>query len=317
MILDNDGEEKDNIKNMPENPDFDNSDRDEGYGAFGYRDDEKIKVSQTYSKRMLKKRSLERKMRKGNIWISRFRILIRLIIIAGLVYGLYLLVKSPKWIIDKDIFTTSNPKLEIINNKIVPTYKILNELRKIPVSNEPIYKFDTGKIRANLLELEPVDDIYIRRYWFPARLQIIVKERVPLISVYSDENSTMISFFTEDGVLIGGDYLPLQNSVETIKVLSNNGFRQWDKTKIDMIKSVCDYVEEVTTDRVNYVDMRNESDVFIKLNGIKLRVGTLDDGIYDRVSRIVGIIPQLNKITKSIDYIDLRWKSAAYIKTLN
>ena len=64
---------------------------------------------------------------------------------------MYNLINARQWYLDRDIFTTTNPHLEILNNKIVPTYKILNELRRIPVTNAPIYKFETDKIKLNLL----------------------------------------------------------------------------------------------------------------------------------------------------------------------
>lgn len=294
---------------------FEEEDKQEKYEAFAYDSEEELNLSESYAKRMLQKRQLERKQRKGNIWISRLHVFLRLIILAGLIYGFYRVVKLPQWYISKDIFTVPSSNLEIINNKIVPTYKILSQLRKISVTSEPIYKFETDKVKVSLMELEPLEDAYIRRYWFPARLNIVVKERVPSLLIYADENSPAIAFFTKDGVLIGPEYLPLPENIKTLKVLVSGNIKEWDKTKIETINRLAEYTTLVTSDSVEYIDLRNQNDVFIKTSNMLLRIGSLDDGMYDRVSRMASINPKLKQITKPIKYIDLRWKNAAYIKT--
>lgn len=294
---------------------FEDDDKEQKYEAFGYEDEEELKITQSYTNRLIQKRQLERKKRKSNIWISRLHVLLRLIILSGLIFFMYNLINARQWYLDRDIFTTTNPHLEILNNKIVPTYKILNELRRIPVTNAPIYKFETDKIKLNLLELEPIEDIYIRRYWFPARLKIILKERVPTISIYTESSTSAVSFFTEDGVLIGSDYLPLPEDIKTIKVVASNNFREWDKTKTDEILNISRYIEQITSEKIECINMLNSQDIYVKIPSILLRIGPLDAGIYERTSRLTSILPQINRVTEPIKYIDLRWKDAAYIKT--
>ena len=306
---------EDEKENQNENS---NPQEGEEYESFNtYNDEESINISSTYAGHMLQKKRLERKMRKGNIWTARLHVLLRLIILTSIIYLLYNLVKAPQWYVDKDIFTSSSPNLEIINNNIVPTYKILNELRKITVINEPIYKFETDKIRINLLELEPIEDVYIRRFWFPARLQIMVKERTPLISVYTQENSAETAFFTEDGVLIGQDYLPLPAEYKTIKVIAPNTYRNWDKAKIEKITKLVQYIENISNEKVTFLDLRKQNDVFVQMPTVTLRIGAIDDAATERVSRITSILPALKQVKESIQYVDLRWKDATYIKKGN
>lgn len=294
---------------------FEEDDKQEKYEAFAYDSEEELNLSESYAKRMLQKRQLERKQRKGNIWISRLHVFLRLIILAGLIYGFYRVVKLPQWYINQNIFTVPSSNLEIVNNKIVPTFKILNELRKIPVASEPIYKFETDKVKVSLLELEPIEDVYIRRYWYPARLQIIVKERIPILSIYTDENSPSVAFYTQDGVLVGPEYLPLPENMQTIKVITTGNLKEWDTTKIDSIKKIVEYIEQLTSGKVEYIDLRNENDIYAQTPIAKLRIGGLDDGIYDRVSRLTSVLPNLKKIVKPVKYIDLRWRNTVYVKT--
>ena len=183
------------------------------------------------------------------------------------------------------------------------------------MNTEPVYKLEPDKIRQNLIELEPIEDVYIRRYWFPARLQVIVKERIPLLTLYADENSPAVAFFTQDGVLIGSEYLPLPPSIQTLKVLAVGNYREWDNTKILTIQKIADYIEQLTSEKVEYVDIRNTSDVYVKINNLKLRIGGLDSGIYDRLSRLASIKQQLKTFNKPVQYVDLRWRNSVYIKT--
>lgn len=294
---------------------FEEDDNKENYNTFGYEDEEELKISQSNPSRMLQKVQLERKKRKGNIWILRLHILLRFIIIVGLIYLMSLMTKLPQWYVDKNIFTTTSPNLEIVNNRIVPTYKILNELRNVEVIDEPIYKFETGKIKSNLLSLEPIEDIYIRRYWFPARLKIILKERIPVISLYRSDSDNAVAFYTEDGVLIGGDYLPLPDGVKTLKVISSDDYRDWDKAKIDKIINLSNYVEQVSKEKCEYFDLKNQNDVYIKLQDYLLRIGQMDATAYERISRLSSILPNMKQVKEPVKYIDLRWSDAIYLKT--
>lgn len=282
--------------------------------VYSYGEEEEQKVSETYTHRIVQKKQLERKMRQNNMWLARLKVLLRLILIVLLSYCLYRLTICHYWYPDKTIFTKDSPNLQIINNKIVPSYKILTELRKISVSDEPIYRFETGSIKTNLSELEPIEDVFIRRYWFPARIQIIIKERIPLITISRDENSPAEAFFTKDGVLVGKDYLPLNPSIKTTKVIVGGNYREWDKNKIDYLDRLAKRVKHYSNEDVLYIDLRNPNDVFVQIPSCKLRLGGQDEGIFERITRIPSILPQVKGLGKPVQYIDLRWKNACYIK---
>lgn len=289
----------------------------------GYEDEydyeEEQSLSQYSVQRRLQKNRMERKVRKSEMWIKRFQILTRLVITVCLFAFSYFLLKLPQWYLNKSVFNSlDNPYLEILNNKIVPSYKILAALRKTEVPNTPIYRFETNEIRQNILQLEPVKNVYIRRFWFPARLQIIVEERVPVITISPAPNVAPIAFFASGGKLIGRDYMPLAKSFKTILVLSygsrGDDYKKWDSEKIKMIENVAKTVKENSHEEIEYIDLRNSKDVFIKIKTANLRLGELDDTVFERINRIPSILPQVKTLDKKIKYIDLRWKNANYIK---
>lgn len=277
------------------------------------------KVS-TYSiQRRLQKNRLERQARKTQMFLKRMHVLVRLIIIAGLIYFGYLLLKLPQWYLDKNVFNSLNsPSLEILNNKIIPSYKILAALRRTGLPAKPVYRLDTEEIKKDVMQLDPVENVFIRRFAFPARLQIIIEEKVPTISISPDVKVAPIAFFAKGGKLIGRDYMPLPKNIKTILVLTygtrGDDYRNWKPEKVELLENIAKAVEENSKEKVEYIDCRSSKDVYVKIKSANVRLGSIDDTVFDRINRISSILPQIKTLDKKIKYVDLRWKNANYIK---
>lgn len=281
--------------------------------------EDEFSIAPTHINRRLQKNQMERKVRQTQMWLARFRVLTRLAIILLLVLFGYKLLKCHQWYLNKSVFESlNNPYLEIINNKIVPSYKVLSALRRSELPNVAIYRLNTAEMKANIMQLDPVKNVYIRRFWFPARLEIIVDERVPLLAISPAENVPPIAFFTKDGKLIGRDYLPLNKSFKTTTVLSygtrGDDYRTWDLDKINFIETIAKAIKENSGEEIQYIDYRNPKDVYVKINTVNIRLGVLDTSVFERIKRISSILPQIKMLDKPIKYIDLRWKNTNYIK---
>lgn len=287
---------------------------------FDFEDENaELQVSQYCANRRLQKNQMERKIRKSQLWLGRARVVTRLVLTLLLIFFGFKLLKCHQWYLNKDVFNSlNNPYLEIDNNKIVPSYKVLAALRKTEVPNTPIYRFDTTEIKQDIMQLEPIENVYIRRFWFPARLQIIVEERTPIITISPKENVPPIAFFATGGKLIGRDYMPLPKSFKPILVLSygtrGDDYRNWKWEKIKLIEKVAKAVKLNSNEEVQYVDLRNAKDVYVRVKTANIRLGKLDDTVFSRIERIPSILPQIKTLDKKIKYIDLRWKNANYIK---
>lgn len=280
---------------------------------------EEEKTSPANIQRRLQKNRMERKVRQTQMWIRRFRAFARfLTIIFLLLFGYYLL-KMPQWYLPKNVFgSLDNSALEILNNKIVPSYKILAALRRTDIPLQPVYLIETDDIRRNIMQLEPVENVFIRRFWFPARLQIIIQERVPVITISPAADVPPVAFFAKGGKLIGRDYMPLDKSFKTILVLSyglrGDDYRNWDNSKIRLIEKIAKAVEVYSVEGVEYIDFRLPDDVYVKLKTANIRLGILDDNVFERIKKLPSILPQIKTLDKKIKYVDLRWKDASYIK---
>lgn len=281
--------------------------------------EEEERLSRFAEQRRMQKNQMERKVRQSQMWLGRVRIITRLLIILLMVFVGYRLLKVHQWYLDKNVFNSlNNPSLEILNNKIVPSYKILAALRRTDVPHTPIYRLKTDEIKKNIMQLDPIEDVYIRRFWAPARLQIIVEERTPIISVSPSEITPPVAFFARGGKLIGRDYLPLPKSMKTILVLSygthGDDYRSWNNEKIKLLERIAKAVKANANEEVEYIDFRNPKDVYVKVKTVSIRLGDIDDTVFERINRIPTILPQVKTLDKTIKYIDLRWKDANYIK---
>ena len=223
----------------------------------------------------------------------------------------------PQWYLDKKAYTTvNNNTINIENNRIVKPYRILAFLKLHKVPDKPIYMMKTADIERDIKKLPPVKDVYIRRYAFPARLQIIIKERVPAISIVPDEKSAPIAAYAKDGTLIGHEFMPIPVGMKTIKVIASNAtsYTKWDINKIKEVENIAEYVTTYSKEPIEYIDMRNPYDIYVKIPTVNIRLGKIDSGIYDRIKRLPSILPEVKLMTAKVKYVDLSWEKVNYLK---
>ncbi len=276
-------------------------------------DEEYIRTPRAYQKRRFKKRKLERQVRKSRRRLNRLRALWKLFILISLIVLSYMVLKLPEWRLHTYAFDSLNsPALEIINNKIVPSQKILMALRRNQVSTKPIFLVKTDNLKESIKQLEPVQEVYIRRFWYPARLKIIVVERTPALTISPDVGVEPIAFFSTDGVLIGRDYMPLSDQFKTVRVITygvGDDYRNWDKTKVNNFRKLALMVEDASGEQVEYIDYRDPKDVYVKIPTVNIRLGSYNAGVYDKIGRLRTLVPQVKMLNKKIKYLDLRWDS--------
>lgn len=286
--------------------------------------DEEIKKINKYNiKRRLKQSKMKRKIRHTQRRIKTFRVILRLILIIGLLYLCYHVIYMKSWRLPPDALSRLNsPALKISNNKIVPSYKILAAIRQIEIQDKAIFLIRTDDIKASILKIEPIQDVYIRRFWFPARLDIIIKERIPSILIAPNEKVQPIAYFTRDGKLIGHEYMPLRVNYKTVKVLAygtkDDDYRKWDKPKLNFIRKLAKTIEYYSDEDVEYIDFRTPGDVYVKLKSVLLRLGPVDEVNYEetvkKLAKLPSLLPQVKLLDKNIKYLDLRWDKVYYIK---
>ena len=269
--------------------------------------------------RRVKINQMQRNVRRSQLGLKRLHAVLRFVLVCLLIFAAYKVYKLPQWYLNKNIFSSaSNNTLKIIGNNITPTYRIISVLRQYPVPQRPIYLFDTKNIKKEIKKLPPVKEVYIKRLWFPARLEIMIVERRPILSISPAPDVAPIAFFAEGGKLIGREYLPLKNVNKTILVLTygtkGDDYRNWDEIKIRKIENVVLAMEQFSGQTVEYIDMRNPKDIYIKIPEVNVRLGEMNHTAIARIRNISAILPKIKTMEKKIKYIDLRWEDTQYIK---
>lgn len=270
-------------------------------------------------KRRIKRNQMQRNLRKSEIAVKRFFALVRFVIILSIIFVTYKLVHSSHWYVNKDVFKSPNNQyLKILGNDITPDYKILNAIRKTELPQRPIYLIKTKDMEKEILRIEPIKRVYIRRFWWPGRFNIFVEERKPILVISPSEKVAPIAFFAEGGKLIGREYLPLSKKYHPTLVLTygNKGddYRHWNESKIKMFDKLSKNLTAYSGEKVQYIDIRNPHDAYAQLTTVKLRLGELDTTVFKRIQSISSILPQIRSFNKKIKYVDLRWEDSNYLK---
>lgn len=270
-----------------------------------------------HQNRRLQQAKMQRKIRRSQKRLRQLRVLWKLFLMLFMVFLGFFILKMPQWRLHTNAFDSlNNPALEIVNNKIVPSQKVLSALRRNQVPLQPIFLVKTDNLKKSIKQLEPVRDVYIRRFWFPARLQIIVIERTPAITISPDIEVPPIAFFSIDGKLIGREYMSKIDEFKTVRVItygSGDDYRNWDKQKVINFKKLAATVEMDSGEEVEYIDYRNPKDVYVKIPTVNIRLGSFNAGSFDKIHRIPSLLPQVKMLNKKVKYIDLRWDTN-YIK---
>ncbi len=278
---------------------------------------EELSTRKYNQERRLKQAKMQRQVRQSQRRLTRLRAFYKFFLIIGLLMLCIIILKLPQWKLSPNAFDNLNSSaLEIINNNIVPDQKILSALRRNQVPKQPLFMVKTDDIKKSITQLEPIQNVYIRRFWCPARLQIIVVERTPIVTISPNLEAPPIAFFSADGKLIGREYMPLDETYKTVLVItygSGDDYRNWDVTKVRNFKQLADLVEIETGEKVEYIDYRNPKDVYVKIPTVDVRLGSLNSGTFEKIRRLPSLLPQVKMINKKVKYIDLRWDTN-YIK---
>jgi len=275
----------------------------------------------TQVKHSLRHKQKERLVRKKRKKINSVKSLLRVVLFFGLIYLMYFICNLSGWYLPVDTFKNSDSnRIEIVNNKIVPTYVINKAIKDVKISHIPIFLMSVNPIKKEIYKIPVIKNIYVRRYGFPARIQIILRERTPVAIIKRDLNAKPSAFFTSDGILVTNkQYMNLAENADTLKILtvSKDLKKEINSESIAEIEKIIKEVELYSNEKVEYIDMRNPNDVYVKIKTTSIRLGILDNTVYERIKRIYTILPQITDVNSQIKYIDLSWDKVNYLKLKN
>ncbi len=260
---------------------------------------------------------MKRRIAATRAMLQRLRVCLSTVLILTICFFGFWALKLPYWYIDETKLYRADPSvLTIQGNFITPDYKIINLIRQTQLPKTQIFRLDTKELEKNISQLQSVKKVYIRRIWFPARLVVVLDERVPVFLLAPNLDSEPNIALSADGFVIDHDYLPFKTEVKAKKLLTY-GVRDgkdevWDKKRVEEIWKLTKALETYSNQEVKYIDLRNATDVYIMLSDYLIRFGEINDTALTRAKYIASILPEAKKMTQKIKYIDLRWEDARY-----
>lgn len=259
-----------------------------------------------------------RSRRAGQIKRTRNQAIVTFLMIVFLSFSLVKIINVRFWYLPSGIFKSyPNRYIEIEGNRLLNSNDIMVELKDVTLPKKPLYLVKTRVIEDRLRDNPFIRDIYARRFWLPARIVIFVRERKPVLSVARSCETTPVAIVTSDLKIIEGKNLFPKALEGNYVILTNQNYRAWSPLHMEYLIYLADLVKKYSKSELKYIDMRDPDDVYIHLDKYVLRVGELNKTAFSRIKRISSIIPQLEKINKNVDYIDLRWDKSTFIKVDN
>lgn len=269
--------------------------------------------------RRLKQQKLRREARRGQIKLRRLYKFIRFLFVLFVFYSAYRLLLVHYWYVNPNIFQIKdNNHIEILGNKIVSNEKIYETLSDYIVEKKPIYKINPNEISRRIKRLSPIKNVYVRRFWLPARFVIMTEEVTPVLTIAPSEEAPLICAFAITGELIPREYLPFDEKLKTVKILTygtkGDDYNDWSKEKVLQLYKLAMTLESYTDENVEYIDLRNPHNVFVKITDTKIRLGELDSSLYKRINSVGSILKEVKPMLSKVKYIDLSWKDSKYLK---
>ena len=246
-------------------------------------------------------------------------LLLRALLIALLIFCGYKLLTSSQWYYSQSMFNSvKNKNFIIVGTYITSKDKVLDVMKKVQIPRRPLYMLDVKAFEDRISEIETVKSVFVRRYWFPARMQIVIEDKMPILMVAPDEKSEPIAFFVEDGTLLSSDLLPKNEKIYPLKVItngknSNDNFVNWKQDRLNQLTELAEKVSLFSGEDVEYIDIRDANNTYIKIQSVLINLGEMNDTAYSRLKSIASILPNLDKIDEKIKYIDLRWDVVKYV----
>lgn len=276
-------------------------------------------MGQEYYRRRLKANKMRRRVAATRAAIRRLRIFLRILSIFLILFFIYKVLGLSGWYLNPDLVEIADNKvIKIEGNVITPKYKIVDLIRQVHLPNVQIFRLETKEIEENISKLRPIKKVYVRRLAFPARLNIIIEERVPVFLITPSIDAEPISAITADGVFIDREYMPISPKFKTYKIITygvrGDDYVKWTKERVGEILRLAKALEVYSKQNVVYIDLRNLNDIYIQLDKVLLRFGEINDTAHKRAKCIATILPQLGKIKQKVKYVDIRWDDANYIK---
>lgn len=180
--------------------------------------------------------------------------------------------------------------------------QLITRTAGLPTSGS-LYQINPAEIRTRLLKIDAVQDAKVRRWLFPPRLDIEIKERSPKVKVLGALTPT---FMDTQGVLFT---LPASAPPATpISVtVASGSLSPADSVALRRLLEVWPRGSRGT------LDLRNTASLSAVVDGVRVDLGRAER-LDEKIRLYSHLLPLARQAGKAVQYIDLRFPEAPTIR---
>lgn len=215
---------------------------------------------------------------------------IQAFVLGGALVALWLM---PQWGWDGELRVTGTQRLT--HEQVAKAVK--------GSEGRPLFLVDPATMRERLRGLDGVEDVKVRRWLLPARVEITVKERSPVLRVAGSS-----SYLDASGVAFR---LPTQTDPAAIPIEALVASRSLSAEEQVGLKVL---VANWPAGTRGSVDLRDPTAWSCTINGVRVLLGTPDE-LAEKLRLYSHLLPLARKSGKAIRYLDVRFPEAPTVRT--
>ena len=229
--------------------------------------------------------------------MRRLKAFSRLAMAALLAYGIY-------WLWGSDVWHWQG-QVRISGNRLVSKQQILERLQ-VPQAT-PLHQLDPRWIASQVADIPSVSRVAVRRWLFPARLEMNVLERQALVGLLGPGPNRWMD---QEGVVFQASP-KLMKPRFGIKVWSD--LKPGERLHGGLQDRLFELVATWPAKMDGRVDMRNAQDVYASIDGWPVRLGELKE-VPAKLDMFTKLKPVAEKYRDRLQYIDLRFPMSPTFK---
>ena len=247
-----------------------------------------------------------------NLYRKRRNILRRLLLVLFVLIMFLLIQKS--FYLQRSL----DPKIEIVNNKLIKTSYIVDFLSK-ELNKKNFFSLSTRDISKKLCNMCPLlKNIVIRKYLYPEfKIIAFVKSEDKIwgaIKSSYNNSGQLINYITIQGNEISSNVLNIDLLPKNIIHLYLDTNISLSKDKFIELYKIIDYVKNKTYLKLEKVLINKNSELNIFTPHFYIKFGCLSDDPLKKLNWLVDSLKLVNDKQYVIEYLDLTLESGAVFK---
>ncbi len=215
---------------------------------------------------------------------------IQAFVLGGALVALWLM---PQWNWAGELRIAGNQRLT--HDKVAKAVKGLE--------GKPLFLIDPAAIRARVKGLDGVEDVKVRRWLLPARIEVTVKERSPVLRVAGGSaylDATGVAF----RLPAGAD----QAAIPIEALVASRSFLPTEQAALKVLLANWPQGARGT------LDVRNPAAWGATIDGVQIMLGAPEQ-MAEKLRLYSHLLPLARKSGKAIRYMDLRFPESPTVRT--